>query len=181
MPIRDRHFYLPRMKTLISATAIATLLSTPAIAEETPTEAIPAPSKLQQFRDRASDLTVGAMGLIGIHYKRGGDTPETGLDCSGFVRYVFKGILGTDLPRTAKEISKAGDNVEKKDLKPGDLVFYNTMRKGFSHVGIYLGDNKFIHSPAAGGQVRIESMDVAYWKKRFDGAPRIKDTTQTPN
>jgi len=88
---------------------------------------------------------------------------------------VFKDALGAELPRTSAEISRVGEKIEQKDLQPGDLVFYNTLRRGFSHVGIYLGDNKFIHSPSAGGQVRIESMDLAYWKKRFNGARRINE------
>jgi len=71
-----------------------------------------------------------------------------------------------------------GNNVDKNDLRPGDLVFYNTLRRGFSHVGIYLGDNKFVHSPAAGSSIRIESMDLSYWKKRFNGARRINDPEQ---
>ena len=108
-------------------------------------------------------------------YKRGGSTPENGLDCSGFVRLVFKDAVGAELPRTSAEISKVGEKIEVKDLQPGDLVFYNTLRRGFSHVGIYLGDNKFIHSPSAGGQVRIESMDLSYWKQRFNGARRINE------
>lgn len=124
---------------------------------------------------RASELAMHAMGMLGINYKRGGNTPETGLDCSGMVRYVYKQALGRDLPRSAIEISQIGKQVQQQDLQPGDLVFYNTMRRGFSHVGIYLGDNKFIHSPSAGGQVRIESMELAYWKKRFNGARHVND------
>lgn len=131
--------------------------------------------KLQELRERTSELTLKAMDLLGIHYKRGGNTPENGLDCSGFVRYVFKNAVGTELPRTSQEISKVGEHIESKDLQPGDLVFYNTLRRGFSHVGIYLGDNKFIHSPSAGGQVRVESMDISYWKSRFSGARRINE------
>ncbi len=113
------------------------------------------------------------MGMIGISYKYGGTAPESGLDCSGLVRYLFKDVWGTDLPRTSEEISRMGEKVETQNLQPGDLVFYNTLRRGFSHVGIYLGDKKFIHAPSPGGQVRIESMDVNYWKKRFNGARRI--------
>jgi cell wall-associated NlpC family hydrolase len=116
-----------------------------------------------------------ALGLIGIRYKYGGNTPESGLDCSGLVRYVFKQTWGADLPRTAEEISRVGTKVDSHDLRPGDLVFYNTLRRGFSHVGIYLGDNKFIHSPSAGSAIRVESMDLAYWKKRFNGARRISE------
>ncbi|MDO8652296.1 MAG: C40 family peptidase [Undibacterium sp.] len=134
--------------------------------------------KLQKLRDRASDLTVKAMDMLGIRYKRGGNTPENGLDCSGFVRYVFKDALGAELPRTSNEISKVGEHIEVKDLQPGDLVFYNTLRRGFSHVGIYLGDNKFIHSPSVGGQVRVESMDITYWKNRFNGARRINEESE---
>lgn len=116
--------------------------------------------------------------MIGIHYKYGGTAPESGLDCSGLVRYVFKQVWGKDLPRTSKEISQVGQNVDTQDLRPGDLVFYNTLRRSFSHVGIYLGDNKFIHAPSPGGQVRIESMELDYWKKRFNGARRIDGPDQ---
>lgn len=160
---------------LISALLLSAAYS-PAWSSDNPfPESSTAYTKLQEIKQRASDLTVKAMDLMGIRYKRGGNTPENGLDCSGFVRYVFKDVIGTNLPRTAAEISKVGEHVEQKDLQPGDLVFYNTLKRGFSHVGIYLGDNKFIHSPSAGGQVRVESMDIAYWKKRFNGARRIND------
>jgi len=142
------------------------------VAIETPNKTL---SALKDLRDKTSDLTINAMSMLGIKYKRGGNSPENGLDCSGFVRLVFKNSSETELPRTAKEISNKGDKVEPKDLKPGDLVFYNTLKKSFSHVGIYLGDNKFIHSPSAGGRVRIESMNVSYWKKRFNGARRINE------
>jgi cell wall-associated NlpC family hydrolase len=130
-------------------------------------------SKLADFTDHASQLAMQAVSMLGIHYKYGGTSPENGMDCSGLVRYVFKEAWGTDLPRTSAEISHVGQRVDPQNLQPGDLVFYNTLRRGFSHVGIYLGDNKFIHSPSAGGKVRIESMDLAYWKRRFNGARRI--------
>lgn len=132
-------------------------------------------SKLQDLTNHASELALQAMGMLGIRYKYGGSTPESGLDCSGLVQHIFKEAWGKDLPRTSVEISKVGQHVEKNDLQPGDLVFYNTLKRGFSHVGIYLGDRKFIHSPSTGGEVRIESMDVAYWKKRFNGGRRISD------
>jgi cell wall-associated NlpC family hydrolase len=124
---------------------------------------------------RASELAIGAMSMIGIRYKFGGNSPESGMDCSGLVRYVFKETWGKILPRTSAEISQAGEKIDKGELRPGDLVFFNTLRRTFSHVGIYLGDNKFIHSPAAGSAVRIESMDIGNWKKRFNGARRISD------
>lgn len=136
-------------------------------------ESLPALETLQQITNTASELVVHAMSMIGTHYRYGGDDPENGLDCSGLVRYVFKEAWGADLPRTSVEISRFGTRVNSKELQPGDLVFYNTLRRGFSHVGIYLGDNRFIHAPRTGAQVRIESMGVSYWKKRFNGARRI--------
>jgi cell wall-associated NlpC family hydrolase len=135
--------------------------------------------KIQRLSNRASELAMRAMGMLGINYKRGGNTPEGGLDCSGLVDYVYKEAWGATLPRTSAEMSKLGDKIKTKDLQTGDLVFFNTLRRGFSHVGIYLGEHKFIHAPSPGGQVRIESMDVAYWKKRFNGARRIHDPEQS--
>ena len=114
-----------------------------------------------------------AMNLIGVNYKRGGTSPETGFDCSGFVGHVFREGMGLILPRTSREISKEGEAVKKSELQPGDLVFFNTMRRTFSHVGIYLGEGQFIHSPRSGGKVRIESMREAYWAKRYEGARRV--------
>lgn len=145
----------------------------------TPSATSSALATLKNLRDKTSDLTINAMGMLGIKYRRGGNTPENGLDCSGFVRLVFKNSNEAELPRTAKEISKKGEKIDTKDLKPGDLVFYNTLRKSFSHVGIYLGDNQFIHAPSAGGKIRIESMNLSYWKKRFNGARRIANDEQT--
>jgi cell wall-associated NlpC family hydrolase len=137
--------------------------------------------KSLSFVDRTSRMAIEALSLIGIHYKRGGNNPEHGLDCSGLVRYVFKESNGKELPRTSAEISKVGERVEKEDLQPGDLVFFKTLKHAFSHVGIYLGDNKFVHAPAAGGKVRIESMDLQYWKKRFNGARRIEENNEQQN
>jgi cell wall-associated NlpC family hydrolase len=128
---------------------------------------------LSELTSHASQLATQAVSMLGIRYKFGGVTPENGLDCSGLVRYVFKEAWGKELPRTSAEISQVGQHIDPSELRPGDLVFYNTLKRGFSHVGIYLGDNKFIHSPSAGGEVRIESMDISYWKRRFNGARRI--------
>lgn len=114
-----------------------------------------------------------AMSLIGTPYRYGGNSPLTGMDCSGFVRYVYKESLSTTLPRRAAEMSRVGQYVGRDELKPGDLVFYNTMRRPNSHVGIYLGDDKFIHSPRSGQRVRINSMNETYWRGRFNGARRI--------
>lgn len=156
------------------ASACALWLVVPAFAvEQSAVEQNTTLTRIQDLTARASELALRAMGMIGIRYKYGGTVPENGLDCSGLVRYLFKEVWGTELPRTSEEISRVGERIDTNELQPGDLVFYNTLRRGFSHVGIYLGDNKFIHAPSGGGQVRIESMDVNYWQKRFNGARRI--------
>lgn len=132
----------------------------------------PAPSTTPG-KPRASDLVVGALGLMGIGYRLGGNTPASGFDCSGLVRYVFQTAVGLDLPRRAEEISRVGMRIDRDELKPGDLVFYKTLRKTFSHVGIYLGNNRFIHAPSSGGAVRVDDMNQSYWTARFNGARRI--------
>lgn len=121
----------------------------------------------------AGEAVTRALDLVGIRYRRGGTLPETGFDCSGFVGYVFREGIGLILPRTSREISKSGEAVKLSDLQPGDLVFFNTRRRSFSHVGIYLGNDHFVHAPASGGEVRVENMKAAYWGKRFNGARRI--------
>lgn len=167
----------PRRAAMMSIVTAAFCLCGSAYGAEPATgEPNPGPfRKLQNLTGRASELAMRAMSMIGIRYQYGGTAPETGLDCSGLVRYVFKEVWGANLPRTSEEISQVGQHVDTRDLQPGDLVFYNTLRRSFSHVGIYLGDNKFVHAPSAGGQVRIESMDVGYWKRRFNGARRISE------
>lgn len=121
----------------------------------------------------AQEVLVNAMSLEGTKYKYGGASPNTGFDCSGFVNYVYNKAANLQLPRTAKGISRYGESVSKDNLAPGDLVFFNTARRAFSHVGIYIGDGNFIHAPSRGGAVRIESMQTSYWEARFDGAKRL--------
>lgn len=128
----------------------------------------------QTVADRTSDLVVTAIGFLGVPYRRGGNTAETGFDCSGFVRAMYTQTVGHLLPRRAEEQAAATQKIDRSELKPGDLVFFNTMRRAFSHVGIYLGDNQFIHAPATGGEVRVEDMNNRYWAKRFSGARRIE-------
>ncbi len=129
--------------------------------------------------DFASELVVSAMNFLGVPYRRGGTSEETGFDCSGFTRHVFENSIGLILPRRASEQaqSPALIPVQQAELKPGDLVFFNTLRHTFSHVGIYIGDNKFIHSPRAGGSVRVEDMRQAYWQQRYNGARRAPNMT----
>jgi cell wall-associated NlpC family hydrolase len=129
--------------------------------------------------DKASELVVTAMGFLGVPYKRGGNSFEHGLDCSGFVRLIYEQTAGLLLPRRSAEQAAATTPIEKSELQPGDLVFFNTLKSTFSHVGIYVGDHKFIHSPRSGAVVRVDDMRVAYWQQRFDGARRV-DTSKAP-
>ncbi|MCB2007919.1 MAG: C40 family peptidase [Rhodoferax sp.] len=134
----------------------------------------------QTAKDKTSELVVSAMGFLGVPYKRGGTSLETGFDCSGFVRAMYEQTVGLLLPRTADQQAAATQEIDQSDLKPGDLVFFNTLRRAFSHVGIYVGDNKFIHSPKPGAQVRVEDMRVGYWRTRFNGARRVESLESQP-
>lgn len=128
--------------------------------------------------DSASTLVSSAMGLLGVPYRYGGNSPETGLDCSGLVRLVFEQSVGKVLPRRAADQAAATETIARSELKPGDLVFFNTMRRAFSHVGIYVGDGKFVHAPRSGARVRVEDMRKNYWQTRFNGARRVALTSE---
>lgn len=123
--------------------------------------------------EKASDLVMSAMGFLGVPYRYGGSSADTGFDCSGLVRAVFEQSVGKILPRRADEQAAATQAIDRSELKPGDLVFFNTMRRAFSHVGIYVGDGKFIHAPRTGASVRVEDMRISYWQTRFNGARRV--------
>ena len=128
----------------------------------------------QSVQDNTASVIANAMHFIGVPYRRGGESAETGFDCSGLVRALYAQAWGTILPRRANEQAAATEKIDKSELKPGDLVFFNTMRRAFSHVGIYLGDGKFIHAPRTGARVRVEDMTISYWQRRFDGARRVE-------
>jgi cell wall-associated NlpC family hydrolase len=136
------------------------------------------PSLIDRASSGAHEMAMNALSLLGVNYRYGGNSPDSGFDCSGMVRHVVRSALGLDLPRTAREMSQIGQRIQLDDLKPGDLVFFNTMRRAFSHVGIYLGDNRFVHAPSKGGEIRIEDMNTRYWVARFEGARRLPTDTQ---
>jgi cell wall-associated NlpC family hydrolase len=122
---------------------------------------------------KSEELINRAMEVIGVRYRWDSELPQSGLDGSSFVGYVFKDKLGFLLPRKSTQMSRVGKPISREELQPGDLVFFNTMRLTFSHVGIYVGDNKFIHSPSKGTSVRVDDLGSLYWDKRFDGARRL--------
>ena len=134
----------------------------------------PLQSARTAFGGKASELVMQAMGLLGVPYRSGGTSEEKGFDCSGFVRYLYEKSVGLVLPRRAEEQAKVTEEISRSELKPGDLVFFNTLKRTFSHVGIYVGDGKFIHAPRPGKAVRVDDMREAYWQKRFNGARRVQ-------
>ena len=142
----------------------------------------PAPTLIDSLQARASELVIAAMNFVGVPYQRGGSSFETGFDCSGFTRHVFALTLGLALPRRVDDQASAEGlvSVSQAELRPGDLVFFNTLKRTFSHVGIYVGDGRFIHAPRSGSEVRIENMRYAYWSQRFTGARRVADAQLAP-
>jgi cell wall-associated NlpC family hydrolase len=168
-------------KLLAAVVLLGSLQMGPAFAQSS-TESEPLPRTFAStvttaVADKTETLINNAMQLIGVRYRWGGNTPQSGLDCSGFVRYVFNDTFGFLLPRKSAQMSKVGLQIRKDELQPGDLVFFNTMRHAFSHVGIYVGDNKFIHAPSKGKAIRVDDMTKVYWEKRYNGARRVENST----
>lgn len=122
---------------------------------------------------RTRELAFHALSHIGVPYRYGGASPESGFDCSGLVQYVYAQGAGVALPRNTQRLSEVGAPVPTDALEPGDLVFFDTLRKPYSHVGIYLGDQRFIHAPTTGGQVELVDMRHRYWQTRYNGARRL--------
>ena len=173
------------LMTMLAEKGVVAPAAAPALAQPAAAAAADAaaaePDLIRRVHDRASDMVVAAMNFIGVRYRRGGVSAETGFDCSGFTRHVFALSAGLALPRRADEEAAMPGlvKVDKSDLKPGDLVFFNTMRRTFSHVGIYIGDNRFVHAPRHGKDVRTDDMTFAYWAKRFTGARRAEAPATT--
>jgi|GEM_PF-1769100 len=123
--------------------------------------------------DAVGDLLLQAMSLLGVAYRFGGNSPVSGLDCSGFIRYVFQKSLKVNLPRTSAEMAHTGKPVDKSELVAGDLVFFNTRGFANSHVGMYMGNGKFIHAPRTGRNIEVASLSQSYWVSHYNGARRV--------
>jgi cell wall-associated NlpC family hydrolase len=122
----------------------------------------------------SDDVPMYAVSLVGSPYRLGGTSPETGLDCSGFVGHVFRQAAGLVLPHNSRAISEVSQPLSESELEPGDLVFFNTLNRAFSHVGIYLGDNRFVHAASSRtGAVMVSNLNERYWRERYDGARRV--------
>jgi cell wall-associated NlpC family hydrolase len=133
----------------------------------------PAEASRRHPAQQRNEVALIALSQVGLPYRWGGDSPAAGFDCSGLVVYVFHESLRIALPRTASEQARTGHGVGRSDLRPGDLVFFNTMRQRYSHVGIYVGNGRFVHAPTAKELVKLEQLDAAYWRERFNGARRL--------
>ena len=127
------------------------------------------------------EISIEAMALVGTPYRYGGNTPDSGFDCSGLVRYVVQRAASVNLPRTAAEMGRRGTSLDRRDVASGDLVFFNTTGQPNSHVGIYVGQNRFVHAPATGGTVRLEDMTKSYWASRYMGARRVVAASNLPD
>ncbi|MFY9316424.1 MAG: C40 family peptidase [Burkholderiales bacterium] len=125
-------------------------------------------------RAERSEALLQALLAIGVDYQHGGNSPVTGFDCSGLVAHIYREAWGIRLPHSTKAQSEAGVPVSLAELQAGDLVFYDTLKRPFSHVGIYMGNGKFVHAPKSGARVRVESLHSGYWTRRFNGARRIE-------
>lgn len=140
-----------------------------------PADSVAAPA-LPASAER-SEALLQALLALGVDYRYGGNSPVTGFDCSGLVAYVYREALGIRLPHNTLAQSEAGVPVSLAELQPGDLVFYDTQKRPFSHVGIYMGNGQFVHAPKSGARVRVESLENSYWTRRFNGARRIEPST----
>ena len=165
-----------RALVIVAGVLVLAACSTPAprqaVAEAPPTAL---PTTDASASSAGSDVAIAAMNFLDHPYQIGGQSVETGFDCSGFTRHVIGQTLGVELPRSALEQARAPSlrPVARDALQAGDLVFFNTQQRAFSHVGIYVGDGRFIHAPRTGAQIRTERMGAAYWSRRYDGARRV--------
>jgi len=119
------------------------------------------------------DISIAAIGLVGVPYRYGGNTPKGGFDCSGLIGYVYERAANKKLPRTTHEIGQVGYSLGNQTPAPGDLVFFNTQGGPYSHVGIYVGKGRFVHAPSKGGTVRLEKITSSYWAQRYTEARRV--------
>jgi len=173
---QDRYSHASVRRTCIGGLTL--LLSVLMLAGcSTPTRKPTAPSTISRFKEDTSvgteGISIAAMGLVGVPYRFGGNTPAGGFDCSGLITYVYNNAAGIKLPRTVQEMSRAGQSIQNLAPAPGDLVIFNTTGERYSHAGIYVGHGRFVHAPSKGGTVRLEKMTSPYWAARYTEARRI--------
>lgn len=162
-----------RIGVLSTTTWLATVSSVSAIADETATAGETVIANEIGSQVALQSVVSRALEYLNVPYRLGGTDPKSGFDCSGLVVHVFRSTLGLSLPRTARQLASVGESVDRTVLQPGDLVFFNTRGTPFSHVGIYIGDSKFIHAPRPRSRVRLDSLDDPAYARSYQGARRI--------
>ena len=171
---RNILFYCAFITTLAGCGSFGPTVPAPVQASMGTPAAAPSASPAPRISAQRSEALLQALLALGLDYRYGGNSPVTGFDCSGLVAHVYLEAWNIRLPRNTGAQSKVGAPVSLAELQAGDLVFYDTLKRPYSHVGIYLGDGKFVHAPKTGAQVRVESLKSAYWAQRFNGARRIE-------
>ena len=164
MQFRSLRTVLPLLVLLAGLSACSTSPPTPA--DSAPTPVVGQPPQPEP----GSEVTIFALGLLDTGYRFGGKNPDAGLDCSGMVSYIYERAAGMRLRGSAADIARQGRSIEAAKLRPGDLVFFNTRNKPFSHVGVYIGGQRFVHAPSSNGRVRIDSLSARYYAQRFEAA-----------
>ena len=129
-----------------------------------------APVTRPESSDKGNEVMLFALGLLDTGYRFGGKNPEAGLDCSGMVAYIYDKAAGIEVRGSAADIARRGRAINRDDLRPGDLVFFNTLGRSYSHVGVYIGNDRFVHAPSSGGRVRIDALGQRYYAQRFEAA-----------
>ena len=165
MPLYRKFRAMQRICLTLLILLLGACSTMPGIPPDTPPE--------QASGGRMNDVALYALSLADTPYRYGGNSGENGFDCSGFVQHVYLNTLGIKLPRTSTEMSRAGSEPDAGQLHPGDLVFFNTRHQPFSHVGIYVGEERFVHSPSSGKAIMVANMREKYWRSRYNGARRI--------
>ncbi len=159
------------LRTVLPLLALLAGMSACSVAPPSPDENVP-PSAAQRpvQPEPGSEVTIFALGLLDTGYRFGGKNPDAGLDCSGMVSYIYQHAAGMRLRGSAADIARQGRSIERSKLRPGDLVFFNTRNAPFSHVGVYIGNQRFVHAPSSNGRVRIDSLSARYYAQRFEAA-----------
>ena len=157
----------PRLLICCGLAVLVTACATPPAPRDAPELA---PTARAGHSEKGNEVTLFALGLIDTGYRFGGKNPQAGLDCSGMVSYIYDHGAGLKVRGSAAEIARQGRPVERASLRPGDLVFFNTSNASFSHVGVYIGENRFVHAPSSNGRVRIDQLNARYYAQRFEAA-----------
>jgi cell wall-associated NlpC family hydrolase len=164
---------IPTLFLLVLSALLLAACGSPGPRSSASTETIAQASR--PVSEKGNEVVFYAMGLIDTGYRFGGKNPEAGLDCSGMVSYIYGQAAGLRVQGSAADIARNGKPIDRAELRPGDLVFFNTLNRSFSHVGIYIGETRFIHAPSTNGRVRIDRLSDSYYAQRFQAARTFFD------